>query len=87
MFTSVSLGAGLLPMINPMVNPMVNQEGNAQPGKGLTFLETFTYFVAAPVGLFLIIGGLSWVASAPKKEKSKAITKGDSDDDSITFIA
>ena len=68
--------------------PMSNQEGNAQPGKGLTALETFTYFVAAPIGLFVIIGGLSWIASAPKKEKRKEITHGDNADSSfITFIA
>ena len=67
---------------------MINQEGNAQPGEGLTALQTFTYFVAIPVGLFLIIGGLSWIASAPKKEKRKEITQGESDDSSfITFIA
>jgi hypothetical protein len=68
--------------------PMINQEGNAEPGQGLTVLQTFTYFVAIPVGLFVIIGGLSWIASAPKKEKRKEITQGDSDDESfITFIA
>jgi hypothetical protein len=53
-------------MINPvsqLVNllPMVNQEGNAQPGEGLTALETFTYFFAAPIGIF-----------APKVEQSEA---------------
>jgi hypothetical protein len=37
------------------------------PGEGLTAIETFTYFVAAPIGLFILIGGLSWLASAPKK--------------------
>ena len=56
-----------------MVNlPMIAQEGGAMPGEGLTAIETFTYFVAAPIGLFLLIGGLSWIASAPKKSgKSK----------------
>lgn len=59
-------------MINPLTQvvqllPMINQEGGAMPGKGLTAIETFTYFVAAPIGLFLLIGGLSWIASAPKK--------------------
>jgi hypothetical protein len=68
--------------------PMINQEGNAQPGEGLTVLQTFTYFAVIPVGLFVIIGGLSWIASAPKKEKRKEITQGDTDDSSfITFIA
>ncbi len=67
--------------------PMINQEGNAQPGEGLTALQTFTYFVLIPVGLFVIIGGLSWIASAPKKEKRKEITQGNGDDSVITFIA
>ena len=53
-----------LAMFNP---PMINQEGGAMPGEGLTAIETFTYFVAAPIGLFILIGGLSWLASAPKK--------------------
>jgi hypothetical protein len=48
---------------------MINQEGGAMPGEGLTAIETFTYFVAAPIGLFILIGGLSWLASAPKKSK------------------
>ena len=53
-----------------MINlPMITQEGGAMPGEGLTAIETFTYFVAAPIGLFILIGGLSWLASAPKKTK------------------
>ena len=79
MITSLSQVTHLLPMIA--------QEGNAQPGEGLTALQTFTYFVLIPVGLFVIIGGLSWIASAPKKEKRKEITQGDVDDSVITFIA
>lgn len=79
MITSLSQVTQLLPMIA--------QEGNAQPGEGLTALQTFTYFVLIPVGLFIIIGGLSWIASAPKKEKLKEITQGDVDDSVITFIA
>lgn len=68
--------------------PMINQEGYAQPGEGLTVLETFTYFFALPTLAFVIIGALSWIASAPKKEKRKEITQGDSDDSNfITFIA
>jgi hypothetical protein len=62
--------AQILPMINL---PRINQEGGAMPGEGLTAIETFTYFVAAPIGLFVLIGGLSWIASAPKKSaKEKA---------------
>ncbi len=80
MIKSLSQAAQLL--------PMVNQEGNAQPGEGLTFLETFTYFFAIPTALFIIIGALSWIASAPREKKRKEIAQGTSDDDSfITFIA
>lgn len=68
--------------------PMINQEGYAQPGEGLTFLETFTYFFAIPTALFLVIGWLSWIASAPREKKRKEIAQRTSDDDSaITFIA
>jgi hypothetical protein len=61
-------------MINPLSQvvhflPMINQEGGAMPGEGLTAIQTFTYFVAAPIALFVLIGGLSWIASAPKKSK------------------
>jgi hypothetical protein len=65
-------------MINPLSQviarlPMINQEGGAMPGEGLTAIQTFTYFVAAPIALFAIIGGLSWVASAPKKSKKSDV--------------
>jgi hypothetical protein len=74
--------------VSQLINllPMINQEGGAQPGEGLTAIQTFTYFFAIPVGLFLVIGGLSWLASAPKKAKSEASQQND-DNDFITFIA
>lgn len=50
--------------------PMINQEGGAQPGQGLTALQTVTYFVLAPLGLFVVIGGLAWISSAPKTDKA-----------------
>ena len=52
--------------------PMINQEGGAMPGEGLTALQTVTRFVLVPLGLFAVIGGLAWVASAPKKAKSES---------------
>lgn len=69
--------------------PMVNQEGGAQPGEGLTAIQTFTYFVAAPLILFVVIGGLAWIASAPKKVKGDRITKIEDEDnnDFITMIS
>ena len=67
--------------------PMINQEGNAQPGEGLTALQTFTYFVFAPVAIFTAITLISWFASAPKKEKKEVINSiPDDDADFITII-
>jgi hypothetical protein len=81
MIKSLSQAAHLLPMIN--------QEGNAQPGEGLTALQTFTYFVFAPVAIFVVIALVSWFASAPKKAKRDVINRIDDEDDGsfITMIA
>ena len=69
--------------------PMINQEGNAQPGEGLTVLQTVTRFIGIPLLAFAIIGGLAWVSSAPKKAKKDVINEieDDSEDSFITFIA
>jgi hypothetical protein len=81
MIKSLSQAAHLLPMIA--------QEGNAQPGEGLTALQTFTYFVFAPVAIFTVIALISWFASAPKKAKRDVINRIDDEDDRdfITIIA
>jgi hypothetical protein len=81
MITTLSHAAHLLPMIN--------QEDGAMPGEGLTATQTFLYFVATPLALFFIIGGLSWITSGPKKAKRDVINKiEDEDDDTfITMIA
>jgi hypothetical protein len=85
MINALTQVAQLLPMINL---PMINQEGGAMPGESLTAIETFTYFVAAPIGLFVLIGGLSWIASAPKKSQKKETTNQRNDDnDFITYIS
>jgi len=78
MITSLSHAAQLLPMIA--------QEGGAEPGEGLTALQTFTYFVAAPVATFVIISALSWFASAPKREKKDVVNRIDDDIDEATFL-
>jgi len=49
---------------------MINQEPGALPGPGLTVLETFTYFVAAPVTLFIGISIIAWIFSGEKKKSS-----------------
>lgn len=51
---------------------LINQEPGAHPGLGLTALQTFTYFVAAPVGLFLIISITVWAFTGKKKSASSA---------------
>lgn len=65
MITSLSQAAHFLPMIA--------QEGGAEPGEGLTALQTLTYFFLAPTAAFVVIGLLSWIASAPKSEKKDVI--------------
>jgi hypothetical protein len=51
---------------------MINQEPGSLPGEGLTALQTFTYFVATPIGLFLGISFLSWITSGEKKERKNS---------------
>jgi hypothetical protein len=50
----------------------INQEPGAMPGEGLTALQTFTYFVAAPVGAFLGIALIVWALTTEKKKSSTA---------------
>ena len=51
---------------------LINQETGALPGEGLTALQTFTYFVAAPIGLFLIISIAVWAFTGEKKESASS---------------
>lgn len=48
----------------------INQEPGAMPGEGLTALQTFTYFVAAPIGLFLGISVIVWALTGDKKKSA-----------------
>ena len=50
--------------------PRINQEPGSLPGEGLTAVQTFTYFVAAPVGLFLVISLIAWALTGEKKNKN-----------------
>jgi len=50
--------------------PRINQEPGAMPGQGLTALQTFTYFVAAPTALFLGISLIVWPLTGEKKKRS-----------------
>jgi hypothetical protein len=49
---------------------MINQEPGAMPGAGITPIQTFTYFVAAPVGLFLGISLIVWAFTREKRSAS-----------------
>ncbi len=53
--------------------PTIAQEGNAQPGEGLTALQTVTYFVALPIALFVVIGGLAYIGGRDKKAKKRDV--------------
>ena len=46
---------------------MGSVEGGAMPGEPLTAVQTFLYFVATPVGLFLLISTLVVVGTREKK--------------------
>jgi len=50
--------------------PRINQEPGAMPGEGLTALQTFTYFVAAPIALFVVISVIVYALTGEKKKKS-----------------
>ena len=47
---------------------MGSVEGGAMPGEPLTAAQTFLYFVATPIGLFLLISGLVVVGTREKKK-------------------
>jgi hypothetical protein len=43
-------------------------DGGAMPGDSLTAVQTFLYFVATPIGLFLLISLLVVVGTREKKK-------------------
>ena len=48
------------------------QEDGTNAGEGLSVLQTFTYFLVAPVALFLVISLLAYVATGERKKKAKS---------------
>lgn len=56
-------------------------EDGTVAGPGLNALETLVTFFLIPMALFLVIAGLSWIGSTPRKEKTKERTES-----SITSI-
>jgi hypothetical protein len=57
----------MIHMIASALN-MGSAEGGAMPGEPLTAVQTFLYFVATPVGLFLFISVLVVVGTREKKK-------------------
>lgn len=47
-------------------------EDGTVAGPGLRAIETVIAFLVIPVVIFLVIAGLSWVASAPRKRKTQS---------------
>ena len=47
-------------------------EDGAVSGPGLSLVDTVFTFVVIPVALFSVIALLSWLASAPRKEKPQS---------------
>ena len=65
-------------MNSQLINLAINQEDGSLPGEGLTALETFTYFVLAPVGLFIGISLIVYLMTRPRNARGsagRAITK------------
>ena len=44
-------------------------------GEGLTFLESFTYFVGAPTVLFVVISFFAYITAKEVREKKKGKPK------------
>jgi multisubunit Na+/H+ antiporter MnhG subunit len=61
---------------------MGSVEGGEMPGESLTAVQTFLYFVAAPVGMFLLITVLV-LAGTREKKKTEPGKKPSSVIDSI----
>jgi hypothetical protein len=53
-----------------LLSPGINQEPGAMPGEGLSALQTFTYFVAAPVTLFVVISVIVYALTGEKKKST-----------------
>ena len=47
------------------------QEDGTNPGEGLSAIETFTYFFAAPVALFVVISVITYALTGERKKKEK----------------
>ena len=48
-----------------------NQEDGTNAGEGLSAIETFTYFFAAPTVLFIAISVITFALTGERKKKEK----------------
>ena len=48
-----------------------NQEDGTNAGEGLSAIETFTYFFAAPTVLFIAISVITYAVTGERKKKEK----------------
>ncbi|CAB4712564.1 unannotated protein [freshwater metagenome] len=51
---------------------MSSVEDGTVAGQGLSAIQTVITFIVIPVALFVVIAGLSWFGSAPRKAKSQS---------------
>ena len=61
----------LLPQVTTLLH-MTAQEDGSNPGAGLTALQTFLYFIAAPMALFAVITAVVTIATADRSKVSKS---------------
>ncbi len=47
-------------------------EDGTLAGPGLSAVETFVTFLVIPLAMFVIIAGLTWIASSPGKSKRES---------------
>ena len=50
----------------------VAQEGSAEPGQGLTAVQTVLYFVVAPLSLFLAIVAIGYGVHRPREKRNNS---------------
>lgn len=67
------ISALIVLMITLVASPAwaVPQEGAAEPGEGLTALQTVLYFFIAPLSLFLAIVIIGYAIHRPREGKNK----------------
>lgn len=64
-----TLTAGTAALTALLTSPAFALDDGEQPGPGLSVLETLGLYVAAPIGLFLIIAALVTVGDKSRKQQ------------------